>query len=113
MTNVLTVASREKERIMKRMQLVVMTVLAFLLTATVMWAILVWNLTSVEMSIRGSIAIGLGTFFSLVIGSGLLALMFYSSRNGYDEAADSFRKRFPKDPRSGGGQIEPPQRSAT
>ena len=29
---------------------------------------------------------GLGTIFSLVIGSGLTALMFYRSRSGYDEA---------------------------
>ena len=30
--------------------------------------------------------LGLGVFFSIVIGCGLMALMFYSSRRGYDEA---------------------------
>jgi hypothetical protein len=28
---------------------------------------------------------GLGIFFSLVLGIGLMALLFYSSRHGYDE----------------------------
>ena len=36
---------------------------------------------------------GLGAFFSIVIGCGLMALMFYSSRGGHDEAADPFRKK--------------------
>jgi hypothetical protein len=42
---------------------------------------------------HGWIALGLGSFFSLVIGCGLMALMFFSSRYGYDEAADPFRKK--------------------
>jgi hypothetical protein len=39
------------------------------------------------MSKHGWIALGLGTVFSLVIGCGLMALMFFSSRSGHDEAA--------------------------
>jgi hypothetical protein len=31
------------------------------------------------------IAMGLGVFFSLLVGGGLMALVFYSSRRGYDE----------------------------
>jgi hypothetical protein len=31
------------------------------------------------------IAMGLGIFFSVLIGGGLMALLFYSSRRGYDE----------------------------
>ena len=57
------------------------------------WA---WDATNgvddVAMDENGWIALGLGSFFSLVIGCGLMALMFYSSRRGYDEAADPFRK---------------------
>jgi hypothetical protein len=46
------------------------------------------------MSVHGWIALGLGTFFSLVIGCGLMALMFFSSRSGYDDAASPhFEKR--------------------
>lgn len=45
------------------------------------------------MDENGWIALGLGSFFSLVIGCGLMALMFFSSRQGYDEAADPFETR--------------------
>jgi len=31
------------------------------------------------------VAMGLGIFFSFVIGCGLMALVFYSSRHGYDD----------------------------
>ena len=33
----------------------------------------------------GYLAMGFGIFFSLIVGIGLLALLFYSSRHGYDE----------------------------
>lgn len=37
------------------------------------------------MSVHGWIALGLGTFFSLAVGGGLMALVFYSARKGYDD----------------------------
>jgi hypothetical protein len=37
------------------------------------------------VSKHGYIAMALGIFFSIVIGVGLMALVFYSSRAGYDE----------------------------
>ena len=62
------------------------------------WAISVWSASSgVEMGKHGWIALALGTFFSLLIGCGLMALMFFSSRSGHDEAADPFRHREPDD----------------
>lgn len=39
----------------------------------------------VPMSIHGYIALVLGVVFSLVVGVGLMGLVFYSSRKGYDE----------------------------
>lgn len=33
----------------------------------------------------GLIALAVGAFFSIVVGCGLMALLFYSSRHGYDE----------------------------
>ena len=33
----------------------------------------------------GYVALGLGVGFSLIVGCGLMALLFYSSRQGYDE----------------------------
>ncbi len=36
------------------------------------------------MPVTGDIALGLGVLFSLLFGIGLMALVFYSSRAGYD-----------------------------
>jgi hypothetical protein len=37
------------------------------------------------MPATGYVAMALGVVFSLVVGCGLMALLFYSSRHGYDE----------------------------
>ncbi len=37
------------------------------------------------MPTTGYVAMGLGILFSLIVGCGLMALVFYSSRHGYDE----------------------------
>ena len=76
-------------------QIILLIVLGALLVLTGVWAAYVWNASSdVPMSVHGWIALGLGTFFSLLIGCGLMALMFFSSRSGHDEAASPhFRGR--------------------
>jgi hypothetical protein len=56
-----------------------------ILGVTLWWAIYAWSAVDVEMSVHGYIAMILGIVFSLVIGCGLMGLMFYSSRHGYDE----------------------------
>ena len=77
-------------------QIVILAVLILLLILTGIWAVSVWNASNdVPMDKHGWIALGLGTFFSIVIGGGLMALMFFSHRSGYDDAADPFRKRKP------------------
>lgn len=38
-----------------------------------------------EIPLYGWVAIGGGVFFSLVVGIGLMALIFYSHRHGYDD----------------------------
>jgi hypothetical protein len=74
-------------------QIVLIAVLVALLVGTGVWATSVWNASGdAVMSKHGWIALGLGTFFSLLIGCGLMALMFYSNRSGHDDAADPFRK---------------------
>lgn len=40
-----------------------------------------------DMPIGLYVAMGLGILFSILVGSGLMALVFYSSRHGYDEPA--------------------------
>ena len=37
------------------------------------------------MSTNGYVAMALGIIFSTVLGCGLMALLFYSSRHGYDD----------------------------
>ena len=52
--------------------------------ALVMFGVLTdWDASA--MSIHGWIALGLGTFLSLAVGGGLMALVFYSARKGYDD----------------------------
>jgi len=59
-----------------------------LLVVSVWFAIHAWvNLEGPPIPPEGKIAMGLGIFFSLVVGCGLMALVFYSSRHGYDEVA--------------------------
>jgi len=69
-------------------ELFLILVLLAVLAATLWWGIYAWNSVDVEMSIHGYIAMILGIVFSLMIGCGLMALMFYSSRHGYDEPPD-------------------------
>jgi hypothetical protein len=42
----------------------------------------------VVMPAWGWLMMGLGIFFTLVVGGGLMALVFYSSRAGFDEAPE-------------------------
>ena len=60
---------------MKRLgvgQLILLAALIVILIVTAVWAISVWNATGdAVMSTHGWIALGLGTFFSLLIGCGL------------------------------------------
>ena len=52
--------------------------------AMVMFGVLT-NWDASYMSVHGWIALGLGTFLSLAVGGGLMALVFYSARKGYDD----------------------------
>ena len=57
--------------------------LSGILAAALVFALAGWDSSS--MSIHGWIALGLGTFLSLAVGGGLMALTFYSARKGYDD----------------------------
>lgn len=70
-------------------------VLLGLLAASVWLAVQTW--TSVggpPLPLNGRIAMTLGIGFSLVVGCGLMALVFYSSRHGYDEQSYNETGRF-------------------
>lgn len=69
-------------------QAVLLAVLFTMLTFALVWAAMAWTSEDVTMSIHGWIALALGTTFSLAIGCGLMALMFYSNRSGHDDVAN-------------------------
>jgi hypothetical protein len=73
-------------------KLAVIVPLVGLLVASVWFAFYSW--TAIEgppIPTEGYVAMALGVVFSLVVGIGLMALVFYSSRHGYD-APPSLRR---------------------
>jgi hypothetical protein len=64
---------------------VVIAVLGVLLLAAFILGYLGWTSTDTKVPEAGYVALVLGVVFSLVVGAGLMALVFYSSRAGYDE----------------------------
>ena len=66
---------------------IVVTVLLSLLAASFVIAYLGLTLGDASVPTSGYVAMALGVIFSLVIGVGLMALLFYSSRKGFDEPA--------------------------
>jgi hypothetical protein len=59
-----------------------------LLAVSIWFAFGLWGTAeTAAMPVDGYIAMAVGIFFSIVVGCGLMALVFYSSRYGYDEPA--------------------------
>ena len=68
---------------------------AVLLIVVALLALGVYTWTSlgpVEMSTNGYIALVLGAIGTVALGVGLMVLLFYSNRRGYDDAAAGKRK---------------------
>jgi hypothetical protein len=64
---------------------VILSLFAFL-AASVWFAYYVWVTDDgPPIPTAGYVAMGLGILFSLVVGIGLMALIFYSHRHGYDD----------------------------
>lgn len=69
-----------------------------ILAAAFWYAASAWlSLSGPPMPTTGYVALALGLVFSLLVGCGLMALLFYSSRHGYDE------------PYRGQGESDPPR----
>jgi cobalamin synthase len=69
-------------------RLAVIVPLIGLLAGAVWFAIYAWNaIEGPPIPTEGYVAMVLGIVFSLIVGIGLMALVFYSSRHGYDDAA--------------------------
>ncbi|HMA14433.1 MAG: hypothetical protein ACM35H_12220 [Bacteroidota bacterium] len=63
-----------------------LTVLGFLLVASLLAGIyLWWSMSDVDIGIHGLVAMTLGGLVSLALGGGLMFLVFYSNRHGHDE----------------------------
>ncbi|HEY1836040.1 MAG: hypothetical protein WBQ17_01940 [Rhizomicrobium sp.] len=61
-------------------------VLIGFLIAAIAYAIHAWNaLAGVGISPLGWVFLGCGVVFTLLVGGGLMALLFYSSRHHYDQ----------------------------
>ena len=67
---------------------IIVAILSLLLAAAAILAYLGWT-SAGDTAVPASayVAMAFGVIFSLVIGVGLMALVFYSSRKGYDEPA--------------------------
>jgi hypothetical protein len=66
----------------------------FAILGAAMWfAARAWiSVAGPPMPPAGYIAMTLGIVFSVVVGCGLMALLFYSSRHGYDEPPQADRE---------------------
>jgi len=59
--------------------------MGIVLGAAIWFAFWGWNLTDAEIDTNGKIALVLGAVFSMLVGGGLMALLFWSNRKGYDQ----------------------------
>lgn len=59
-------------------------VLGCIFGASIWFAVYGWNLTEGQVSTNGMIALILGIVFSMLLGGGLMALVFWSNKKGYD-----------------------------
>lgn len=65
---------------------IILIVLLSLLVATGFIVYVGWTLEDgIEVPAAGYVAMAFGVLFSIAVGCGLMALIFYSSRSGYDE----------------------------
>lgn len=71
----------------------ILAILLMLLAGTAVLVYLGWTeAAGTDVPASGYVALALGVVASLAVGFGLMALVFYSSRAGYDEPATLVRK---------------------
>jgi len=74
---------------MKNILIYILIASAALLLVT-FFAIDLWfQMSDVQISNNGMIAIFVGSFFTILLGAGLMTLTFFSSRNGFDDQVDN------------------------
>ena len=63
-----------------------------ILAASVWFAVHGWMaIEGPDIPMEGYVAMAAGIIFTLIVGVGLMSLVFYSRRHGYDDAADRGR----------------------
>lgn len=75
-----------------RKTLLLMIPLVALLVATLWFAVYAWNRLGGEVPAYGWAALAGGVVVSLLVGCGLMALVFYSHRHGYDDLNEGDRR---------------------
>ena len=66
--------------------IIIVGALVALLIASAWWSFDVWtSVGDVEMQGPGIVAMVIGVAFTLAVGGGLMFLVFYSSRKGFDD----------------------------
>jgi hypothetical protein len=85
----LTFTEAMEETVSNRNQWLLAAVMAALLIAATWYCVAIWRAT--PMALYGNIILSVAAVMILVSGCGLIALMFYSHRKGYDEPARSNR----------------------
>lgn len=64
---------------------IALAVLAGFLAASIWYAVVAWtSLVDVQMSWFGWFALIFGSLLTVTVGGGLMALLFYSNRHGFD-----------------------------
>jgi hypothetical protein len=80
-------------RSMGRGSWAILVILLILLVSATVLSYLGWtSAAGTDMPASGYVALALGVIASLAVGFGLMALVFYSSRAGYDEPARLVQK---------------------
>jgi hypothetical protein len=90
---------------MNRQTLILAVVAGAIVLGLVVIGIYAWlTLGDTGMTASGYLAVFLGALGTVALGGGLMGLLFYSNRAGYDERAGES----PLDRKREGGQAEPP-----
>lgn len=77
--------NNEKKRGLGTAGWIAVVVLGAFLAGSLVYAVKAWvSLGNVNMSGAGWLFLVLGVFFTILVGGGLMALVFYSSRHDYD-----------------------------
>jgi len=68
-----------------RTTVLVVSLLGLLAVVVAASGLIWWELRDVELGFHGTSALILGVVLSLVVGVGLMFLIFYSARSGHDD----------------------------